>query len=1107
MISSKDLIVPPCKYANAVETSSVGLGLLTPDDLCGICSRVVDSPSHLMFLVADSGLGKSYALDCFARLARQNGAFVDQVSFCDCDSREVPSRMGRYARSIASSAGSGERFILIDGMPAADEFDADREANALARLSGQGFSVIVALRPEEATLVDSCHGYAIVRSRDLICPIEGDGKYLWLANGVPALASSFVGVSEHASRGNVLPTYVEALRACVTSAVRDSLTDEEKRVRLAMILIGRGDFDDLSDVCRFDDDMAASLEADAPFFGANLLARTFSVAGVCDDTLFSAALPGLYGCLDSSEVVIQSAACTLARLGEYGRCAIVAGLSHDGAFLKELSCDFGVDFINAGALALVDAHLPQQSEIEWADTVLARRSWAFWAARSLEGEQGDLPKVLGLPGDAPLTFEEGTLPEPLGGHGEGSENGLAACSGGGSGDGLESNHYYEQRLPYISPSDDVNQQMKACLLCLSRKALAGMVTRYSPDPRYGCQDEFALRLVEHLNACRALIDGHFSDVYESLINSEACVHVNDLTSLFIHDDFRIASLLLGERGSRDDELGRESLKRVVSSTGSKLLEAYRDYFNEALRTVMGFDAVFRNAERAISRASAHGDRVAEIVFLLAAAVGDVRLGSCKRGYVRARQAIKRADACGCTYLRDAATLITYAAEAKLGEELSYRPGEIENGALGDLARMLYKACVGDDSRVRLDSLSRSGVSHEVSWALWFLCNDLGDASECFRGLIPANWRRVSGRAVPGVEECDDDSGSLTPTVPPAGEADAKAKRVQVKVLGSFEVRVDGRLVPFSRINKRRAKDVLALLALTPGHKMRKVELLRCIWGEDDYATGAQKLYEAIASLRSALGGRYMGFDPVHSSRHGGYVTVGEGDVEFDVDRFNEICQRVLAGGCDDEARARKAVVVHQMYEGGPAYVASDVTGNAARKIERIDRLYASSCVEGAQCALRSGRYYLAAELSRAVFDKWPSREDALLVLLGSLKGLGLRSEALYAFRKHKTTLYSELGIRPSLEILSMVEEIVGEGQPDRSDEGVSAQEEREMEEGIACDPSPSSNGPCDTADEPTDMARDEGEPRERTDAAGSHGFGASLGGRGTSDIGERGIAS
>ena len=78
-----------------------------------------------------------------------------------------------------------------------------------------------------------------------------------------------------------------------------------------------------------------------------------------------------------------------------------------------------------------------------------------------------------------------------------------------------------------------------------------------------------------------------------------------------------------------------------------------------------------------------------------------------------------------------------------------------------------------------------------------------------------------------VSETGDESGSLG---------------LEVDLLGGFAVRVDGRSVPATAFARRRARTLLKLLALQPGYRLHRDQVLDLLWPDLDAraATGQRR---------------------------------------------------------------------------------------------------------------------------------------------------------------------------------------------------------------------------------------------------------------------------
>jgi DNA-binding SARP family transcriptional activator len=106
------------------------------------------------------------------------------------------------------------------------------------------------------------------------------------------------------------------------------------------------------------------------------------------------------------------------------------------------------------------------------------------------------------------------------------------------------------------------------------------------------------------------------------------------------------------------------------------------------------------------------------------------------------------------------------------------------------------------------------------------------------------------------------------------------RQLEVRLLGRFEVFVDSRAVPAGAWAHRRAADLVKLLALAPGHRMPRDEVLEMLWPKLGADAAASNLHKAASYARSALGDRGA------VVLRGGLVELApDAEVITDVERF------------------------------------------------------------------------------------------------------------------------------------------------------------------------------------------------------------------------------
>ena len=106
------------------------------------------------------------------------------------------------------------------------------------------------------------------------------------------------------------------------------------------------------------------------------------------------------------------------------------------------------------------------------------------------------------------------------------------------------------------------------------------------------------------------------------------------------------------------------------------------------------------------------------------------------------------------------------------------------------------------------------------------------------------------------------------------------RRLEVRLLGRFEVLVDSRPVAADAWAQRRAADLVKLLALAPGHRMPRDEVLEMLWPKLGADAAASNLHKAASYARRALGDRGA------VVLRGGVVALAPAaEVTIDVERF------------------------------------------------------------------------------------------------------------------------------------------------------------------------------------------------------------------------------
>jgi DNA-binding SARP family transcriptional activator/tetratricopeptide (TPR) repeat protein len=106
------------------------------------------------------------------------------------------------------------------------------------------------------------------------------------------------------------------------------------------------------------------------------------------------------------------------------------------------------------------------------------------------------------------------------------------------------------------------------------------------------------------------------------------------------------------------------------------------------------------------------------------------------------------------------------------------------------------------------------------------------------------------------------------------------RQLEIRLLGRFEVLVDSRPVPAEAWPQRRAADLVKVLALAPGHRVPRDEVLETLWPRLVADAAAANLHKAASYARRALGAR-----GAIVLRAGMVELAPEAEVTTDVERF------------------------------------------------------------------------------------------------------------------------------------------------------------------------------------------------------------------------------
>jgi class 3 adenylate cyclase len=238
------------------------------------------------------------------------------------------------------------------------------------------------------------------------------------------------------------------------------------------------------------------------------------------------------------------------------------------------------------------------------------------------------------------------------------------------------------------------------------------------------------------------------------------------------------------------------------------------------------------------------------------------------------------------------------------------------------------------------------------------------------------------------------------------------QQIEFRVLGPFEVQVEGRALELKR---RKQRSLLALLLLHAGEVVSVDRLVEELWAGRPPKAAVGSLQNLVSDLRKALGRATV------LTRQPGYVLDVHPD-QVDLHRFGRLVAQAAEGG-DPE---RRSALLHEalgLWRGTPlADLAFEPFAHV--EIARLEELRTAAREELIEAELELGQHArLIGELETLVAEH-PLRERLRGQLMLALYRSGRQAEALEAYRRARAALVEELGIEPSPDLQRLEQSIL-----------------------------------------------------------------------------------
>jgi DNA-binding SARP family transcriptional activator len=223
--------------------------------------------------------------------------------------------------------------------------------------------------------------------------------------------------------------------------------------------------------------------------------------------------------------------------------------------------------------------------------------------------------------------------------------------------------------------------------------------------------------------------------------------------------------------------------------------------------------------------------------------------------------------------------------------------------------------------------------------------------------------------------------------PQVGPTEARPDRVMIRLLGGFEVSVNGTPTPEGGWRRRTAAALVKVLALAPGHRLHREHVIDMLWPDEPPADAAPKLHKAAHYARGAAGRP----DAV-VLRNDTVQLFPTAELSVDALVFDELSRRAISSR--DPAIARAAI---GQYPG--ELLPEDRYEEWAGERRELLRLRHLNLLR------LTGQWLLVSELD-------PSDEEAHLELMRDHLANGDSSAAIQQYEQLERVLDRDLGVTP-----------------------------------------------------------------------------------------------
>jgi predicted ATPase/DNA-binding SARP family transcriptional activator/DNA-binding NarL/FixJ family response regulator len=250
-----------------------------------------------------------------------------------------------------------------------------------------------------------------------------------------------------------------------------------------------------------------------------------------------------------------------------------------------------------------------------------------------------------------------------------------------------------------------------------------------------------------------------------------------------------------------------------------------------------------------------------------------------------------------------------------------------------------------------------------------------------------------------------------------GSVSRRPEVVRVHLLGGFRVLVGPRVIEENAWRRRKAATLVKLLALAPGHRLHREQVMDTLWSNLGARAASNNLRQALHAARRALDPD-PDIAPHYLSLQNEQLALCPGEQCWvDVEALQEAA---IAARRSREPAAYRAAI--ELYAGDLLPEDRYEEWAESRRTE-LQRLYLTLLVEMAGLHEQRGDFGRAIEALQRVVGIEPTHEEAYEELMRLYTLEGRRGEALAQYERLVEVLSKELGVEPAASSRALREQI------------------------------------------------------------------------------------